>query len=149
MYQRLMAVLGVLAIAGSAAACSSDSIGPNSTEASALAKGSGSGGSGGTSDRIEIQLTAPTNSIFPRADGKATFRNRGGEQQLEIEVEDVPRGTVIDFFVGGAKVGTATANSLGNAALRLNSDEGDTVPSVAGKSVEARSGGSPVVSGSF
>lgn len=147
MYKRLIAVLGAVAIAAGSAACSPDSAGPTAASAAA-AKGSGTGG-GQTADRLEIRLSAPAGSIFANAKGKAKFRDRGGEQQLEIEVENIPAGTVIDFAVGGAAIGSATADALGNASLRLNSDEGDTVPAVAGQSVDATSGGSPVVSGSF
>jgi len=149
MYQQFMAVLSAVAVAGTLGACSTDSTGPANQANVASAKGSGSGGDSDSSDRVEIQLAAPSGAIFPGADGKAKYRDRGGEQQLEIEVEDIPPGTLIDFFVGGAPVGSATADGLGNAELRLNSDEGDAVPNPIGQTVEARSGGALVVSGSF
>lgn len=149
MYQRFMAVLSAVAVAGTLGACSADTTGPGNQATVAAARGSGSGGTSDSSDRLEIELTAPANAIFPEADGKAKYKDRGGEQQLEIEVEDIPPGTLIDYFVGGTAVGSATANGLGNAELRLNSDEGDSVPNPVGQTVEARSGGALVVSGSF
>ena len=99
-----------------------------------------------------IALRPPTtDGAFSRANGEAKFENEGGERELEIEVEDVPPGTALVFYVGDVEVARATADSFGNARINLNSDRGGIVPaSVAGKTVMVRTpDGVVVVSGSF
>ena len=100
---------------------------------------------------VIIALTAPADAAFRSANGKAKFKSRGGERELEIEVEDVRAGTVLVFFLDGAEIGRRTASALGNANLELNSDRGGVVPaSVSGKSVAIRtSSGATVVTGSL
>jgi len=101
----------------------------------------------------ELRATLHGSAAFPGADGKARFRDRGGEQELEVEVEDANRlaGTRLRVFVGGRQVGTLRINRFGNGSLNLNSDRGDNVPAVtAGTTVRVRTaGGTLVVSGSF
>ena len=99
-----------------------------------------------------ILLRPPTtNAAFARANGEAKFENQGGERELEIEVEDIPAGTQLVFYLGDTEIARATANSFGNARINLNSDRGATVPSsVAGKTVVVKTpAGAVVVSGSF
>ena len=99
-----------------------------------------------------VALRPPTtDAAFSRANGEAKFENEGGERELEIEVEDIPAGTALVFYVGDVEVARATADSLGNARINLNSDRGGVVPaSVAGKTVTVKTpAGVVVVAGSF
>jgi hypothetical protein len=99
-----------------------------------------------------IVLRAPaTNPAFARANGEAKFENEGGERELEIEVEDVPAGTALVFYLGDTELARTTADSFGNARINLNSDRGAVVPAtVAGKTVTVKTpAGEIVVSGTF
>ena len=114
----------------------------------ALPAGAQASGSG-----TQLRATLHGSAAFPGADGKARFRDRGGEEELEVEVEDANRlaGTRLRALAGGKQVGTLRINRFGIGSLNLNSDQGDTVPAVkAGTRVRVRTaGGTLVVSGSF
>ena len=132
---RTTATLAVLAFVTTAAACS-DPTGPGTSAAPGPI----------------IALRPPTtDAAFSRANGEAKFENQGGERELEIEVEDIPAGTALVFYVGDVEVARATADSFGNARINLNSDRGGVVPaSVAGKTVTVKTPeGVVVVTGSF
>ena len=141
MIKKLLFVLPLFALLFGAAGMSALTASPASA-----ASGSGSG-----SDRTIIALKG--SAAFPNAKGKAAFRDRGSERELQVEVENVRvlAGTTVSMSVGGVLVGTATVNALGAARLSLNTNLGDSVPvSVSGKSVEVRTAaGVLVVSGSF
>lgn len=141
---RTLAAVGSLA---ALAACNESSpTGIVETDA-ALSRGS-SGGS--TANRVEIVLTRPAGAVFANAKGKAKFASKTGERELQIEVENIPAGTTLNFFVDGVQVGSATASALREANLNLNSQRGDAVPlTVTGKSVSVRTAAGVVVSGSF
>jgi hypothetical protein len=102
--------------------------------------------------RTIVRLIAPAaNAPFPGASGKAQFDTRPGENELEIEVEHVPAGTVVNFFVGDTQVGTATVGTLRETEISLNSRAGDMIPAIgAGTVVSVRTAaGATIVSGSF
>ena len=102
---------------------------------------------------VELQTALHGSAMFPNADGKARFRDRGGEQELEVEVEDAHAlaGTTVRVFVNGNRVGTIRLTRFGNGQLNLNRDQGETVPAVkTGTTVRVRTAaGALVVSGSF
>ena len=103
-------------------------------------------------DPSTIELRPPpTGAAFPGANGQASFENEGGERELEIQVQDVPAGTALVFFLDNAQIATQTADVNGGARINLNSDAGATVPtSVAGKVVSVRTAaGVIVVTGTF
>ena len=114
----------------------------------ALPSGAQASGSG-----TELNAVLHGSAAFPGADGKARFRDRGGEQELEVEVEDAHAlaGTTVRVFVNGKRVGNIRLNRFGNGQLNLNSDQGEAVPAVkAGTTVRVRTAtGALVVSGSF
>jgi hypothetical protein len=175
--RRIAVALTTFAMIG-AAACS-DSTGPASRTATGTAsadRGAGvddnnnnrhGGANGGGQDnngnngnndnnaqrvRTIVQLTAPaTNAAFAGASGKAQFDTRPGENELEMEVEHVPAGTVVNFFVGDTKVGTATVGTLRETEINLNSRAGDVIPTIAaGTAVSVRTAaGAIIVSGTF
>ncbi len=102
--------------------------------------------------RTIVLLTPPAaNAPFAGASGKAQFDTRPGENELEIEVEHVPAGTVVNFFVGDTQVGTATVGTLRETEINLNSRAGDVIPAIAaGTTVSVRTAaGATIVSGSF
>jgi hypothetical protein len=90
---------------------------------------------------------------YPKAKGSAKYRDRGGEQEFQVEVENVKKlaGERLNVFVGGKKVGSLKINNLGAGRLELNSTRGDKVPNISGGSkVQVKTGsGTLVVSGSF
>lgn len=157
--------LFAIALAFGLAACGSPA-GPEGGEI-ALASGSGSG-------EPEIRMEIPLISVdptIPDAKGKAKFRDKGGEKELEIQVENLPQaggglpnpgpapfsivpiggsGDPVEFFVNGAFVGSSAIDALGNARLNINTDLGDAVPMVfVGDVVLATLNGVPVVQGTF
>lgn len=101
----------------------------------ALASGSG--------DRVELSAT------FTVGDAKARFRSRGNQQELQVEVEDLAPGTMIDLLVGGIVVGTEIADGLGNINLNHNTNVDGPFPAgfavAPGTSVLARTAGGDVV----
>jgi hypothetical protein len=102
--------------------------------------------------RVVVLLTPPAaDTAFPGAKGKAQLDSRPGETELEIEVEHIPAGTVVNFFVGGTMVGTATADAFGEAEIELNTKKGDVIPATpAGTTVSAQTAaGHMIVSGTF
>lgn len=92
-------------------------------------------------------------AAYRAADGKAKYKDRGGEREFEVEVEDVRslRGKTLSVFVNGLRVGGARVNSLGEGRLELNSDVGQRVPAVRGGTrVQVKTpAGTLVVSGAF
>lgn len=144
MFRHITIVLGAIALGTATTACE-QALAPIQ-EQPALSRGSGSGSSNET--RLEADLSGVG---YPDADGRARYRDRGGEQELQIEVEDGPANTQITFFVGGDEVGSGTTDEFGSARLNLNSDDGDTVPSVgSGTTVSVEvTGGGVVADGMF
>lgn len=109
-----------------------------------------SGSSSASATRIEIALTRPADAVYRNAKGKAKYATKTGERELQVEVENVPAGTVLTIAVGGTSAGSATADAFGKARLNLNTTLGQTVPMVsAGTTVTVTSAAGPVVSGSF
>jgi hypothetical protein len=136
-------------------ACSDSSpVGLETSSDATLAKGSGStvgSTTKSTASKVEIILSRPANAVFASAKGKAKFASKPSERELQIEVENIPAGTAVVFMLDGAAIGTATANTLREARLNLNSTLGQTVPmSVTGKSVTVMTAaGGAIVAGSF
>ena len=143
---------GALALTG--AACANDPTSPTAQfkhGADDPAVQNQGGGAAANKTIMEIILTgAPS---FTSAKGKAKFTVKGGQRELEIEVENLNRiaGQSVGFFVGGASVGTGIVSALGQADLELNTRLGHTVPaSVAGLAVAVRTAdGTLIASGSF
>lgn len=78
-----------------------------------------------------IALTAPP--LSPGAKGSAKYRDRGGERELQVEVEVAKRlvGTVYRVLVGDAVAGQVRIDAFGRGKLTLNSRRGAVVPVVA------------------
>ena len=148
MTKHMIRILAAIATASAMVACSETQT-ATTTDPTTVAFSKG--GSNTNEASTIIVLTRASTSPFARATGKAKFLAKPNERELEIEVEDVPAGTVLAISLGGKQIGTATANSFGNAELELSSERGATVPaSVTGlKVVVKTTGGVVVVSGSF
>lgn len=106
---------------------------------------------GATATRERIAL-AP-DAAFPAGKGKADFKVKGAERQLEVEVEHIRSlaGQQVTVSVGGVVVATPTVSALGQANVNLNSRTNPATPlTVSGQLVEVRtSTGALIVSGSF
>ena len=103
------------------------------------------------SDDQRITLTG--SAAFPNAKGTAKYRDRGGEREFQVEVENVRRlaGRTLSVFVNGNKVGSMTVNTLGEARFNRNTDLGQRVPVIrSGSRVQVKTAaGRLVVSGIF
>lgn len=139
----------------SLSACSDSPLAPVDVAANAAAARGTSTTQTSTTARIRVfaELTAPAGAADFSAKGKASWdsRNNNTKRELELEVEHLPVGLSVEFFMDGAKVGAATTNSLGKAAVEFSTELGQSVPmSVAGSKVEVRTAaGAVIVNGSF
>jgi len=103
--------------------------------------------------RIEARLAgAAINGLMPT--GHAKFRSRGdGRTELEVEVEHVnlPSGTVLDVLVDGAQTGTITLAPTLEGEFEVESEHGQTVPSITSAStvVVTNAQGQTILSGAF
>ena len=102
--------------------------------------------SGGDGTRIVLKPT----KAFPAAKGSAKFKAKGGERQLEAEVEHIRRlaGKNVTFFVGGKKLGTAKVSGLGAAHIERRNSAAPAVGAGTVVSVKTASG-TLIVRGSF
>jgi hypothetical protein len=101
----------------------------------------------------DIKIALRGSAQFPNAKGSAKYRDRGGEREFQVEVENVKAlaGKTLNVFANGSKVGTMTINQLGAGRLNLNSTRGQNVPRiVSGSKVQVKTGqGVVVVAGQF
>lgn len=84
-----------------------------------------------------IQLAAQPNALPGKA--KAKYRARGGEQELQVELETARRlaGTTWLVAVDNEVVGQLTIDAFGKGRLSLNSRRGDIVPKIQAGTVVA------------
>lgn len=138
-------------------ACAESPVSPISTSAIADAKGTSTTtsttSSSATRIRIYATLLPPSGAPFSNAKGKGSWdsRNNNTKRELELEIEHLPVGTAVEFFVGGVSVGTRTTDALGKAEIEFSTELGQSVPeSVNGLAIEIRNAaGAVLVSGSF
>jgi hypothetical protein len=92
-------------------------------------------------------------AAFSAVNGEAKWTSKGGERELEVELEDAKalRGKRLTVRIGGATVGHMRVSPLGRARLVRATEAGQSVQaSVAGKSVRiTTAGGALVASGRF
>jgi hypothetical protein len=102
---------------------------------------------------VEQRIVLRPAGAFPAAKGSAKFKSKGGERELQVEVEHIRRlaGKRVVFLVAGVKLGSKKVNGLGAAEINRNSDLGQRVPNVRpGTSVKVKTaGGVLIVKGSF
>jgi len=92
-------------------------------------------------------------AAFPGVNGEAKWKSKGGERELEVQIQDATKlaGKRLTVRIGGKVVGHMKVNALGRARLVKSTHAGQSVPtSVAGKAVKIRtSSGMLVASGRF
>ncbi len=137
-------------------ACADSPLDPTSAAASAAAsRGSSATPSTTPTARVRVYafLTPPSGAPYSSANGKASWDSRNGnaKRELELEVEHLPAGLAVEFFVNGVSVGSRTSNSLGKADIEFSTELGQPVPvSVAGSTAEVRTAaGAVIVTGGF
>lgn len=90
---------------------------------------------------------------FPGATGKAVYKVKAGERELQIEVEHVRAlaGKHVNVFVNGNKLTSPVVNSLGTIEVNRNTERGQSVPIIkTGSTVRVRTlGGTMIASGTF
>ena len=101
-----------------------------------------------------IKRAALSGSVaFPGVNGEAKWKSKGGERELEVQIQDAKKlaGKQLAVRIGGKLVGHMKVNALGRARLVKSTQAGQSVPkSVAGKAVKIRtSAGVLVASGRF
>jgi hypothetical protein len=103
--------------------------------------------------RVELNASVQGSASYAEVHGKAVYKERGSERQVEVEVEDANRlaGQRLVVRVGGQRIGTITVNALGAGEISRNSDLGQAVPTVKpGTKVTLKTGaGVLVASGTF
>ncbi|MDH5234573.1 MAG: hypothetical protein OEW77_06395 [Gemmatimonadota bacterium] len=150
---RLIAPAAIIATL-TLSACSDSPLSPIDPLAnSAAARGSSSTSTSTARVRLIASLTPPADGPYRNAKGKAQWDTRDGntKRELEMEVEHIPAGTAVEFFVDGVKVGGATTDALGEAEVSFSTQLGESVPmAAAGLSAEVRTAaGVVIVSGVF
>ena len=139
-------------------ACADSTLSPLGQDMSAAAaKGSGSTSTPSSSSKARIrvyaQLSAPAGAPYANAKGEAKWdsRNSNSKREFEIEVEHLPAGMAVEFFLAGTSLGTATTSSLGKAQLNFSTELRQSVPtSVSGATAEVKTAaGVVIVTGAF
>lgn len=101
----------------------------------------------------DIRISLKGSGQYPNAKGTAKYRDRGGEKEFQVEVENVKAlaGKTLNVLVNGTKVGSLKVSSLGAGSLNMNSSRGNKVPAIkSGSKVQVKtSAGVLVVSGQF
>jgi len=135
-------------------ACADTPLSPLGEQSSAAAaKGSSSTSTSTARIRVFAQLAAPAGAPYAAAKGEAKWdsRNSNTKREFEIEVEHLPAGTAVEFFLAGTSLGTATTNALGKAQLNFSTELRQSVPtSVSGATAEVKTAaGVVIVTGAF
>jgi hypothetical protein len=106
-----------------------------------------------TASALEWRIPLTPSPQYAFAKGKAKYKDRGGEREFQVEVENLRslRGQALNLQVSGAFVGRMTINAFGNGRFSRNSDLGQPVPFVRRGSVVVirRQNGTKVFSGRF
>lgn len=144
----------LLIATGALTACNADSTGPTTPQAiaSSSSDNGASSASSSSSTRVRLEIALKGVAPYTNAKGKAKWSSKTGERELQIEIENVTAGTSVNFYVGGAQVGTTqVTNALRAASINLNTTLGQSVPtSVTGQTVEVKTAaGALVASGTF
>ena len=101
-----------------------------------------------------IKRAALSGSVaFPGVNGEAKWKSKGGERELEVQIQDAKKlaGKQLAVRIDGKLMGHMKVNALGRARLVKSTQAGQSIPaSVEGKAVNIRtSAGTLVASGRF
>lgn len=91
-----------------------------------------------TSSEVIKRAKLSGSSTYPAVNGEAKWTSKGGERELEVQIEDAEKlaGKTLAVRIGGKLVGSMKVNSLGRARLELTTEAGHNAPSsVDGKKV--------------
>jgi len=104
-------------------------------------------GGGGTTRSIALHPSVS----FPNATGKAVYKVKGSERELQIEVEHIKvlAGKHVNVFVNGSQLASPVVSSLGIARVERKTPQ--AVPAIkSGSTVRVRTlGGTLIASGTF
>src|SRR5688572_9722859 len=83
-----------------------------------------------TASALEWRIPLTPTAQYSFAKGKAKYKDRGGEQEFQVEAENLRNliGATLSLHVDRAFVGTMRVNRFGNARFERNSDLGQDVP---------------------
>lgn len=98
--------------------------------------------SGSDRVRAESRLQRAAGSPDTDVQGKVRVESRADREKFTIEAEHLDAGTVVEFFLDGASIGSATADATGEAKLELATNDGAVLP--LGKATAADLSGLPV-----
>jgi len=91
--------------------------------------------SGAGRRRAEQDLTRDPLSSLADVEGEVRIETRSDREKFKVEVDHLAPGTVVEVFLKGtdpaatfASVGTAAADSTGEAQFERNTKDGDTLP---------------------
>ena len=85
-----------------------------------------------TASALEWRIPLTPTPQYSFAKGKAKYKDRGGEREFQVEVENLRslRGQALNLQVNGAFVGRMRINNFGNGRFSRNSDLGQPVPAI-------------------
>ncbi len=86
--------------------------------------GTGAGWAKGDNNRLRLRAGLVGAPAAGDVSGQADFEKRRGRRKFSVEIEGVGAGEVFDVTVDGVKVGTITANGLGNGDLDFDDTAG-------------------------
>jgi hypothetical protein len=102
---------------------------------------------------VNLQIQLKGRRAFPHAAGSSQYQSQPGQSEFQVEVEHVRAlaGKQLLVKVNGTTVGKMKVSTVGQADLTLNSELGQSVPTITGGSVVKvmTSSGALVVSGSY
>ena len=102
---------------------------------------------------VNLQIQLKVRHAFPHAAGSSQYQSQPGQSEFQVEVEHVRAlvGKQLLFKVNGTTVGKMKVSTVGQADLTLNSELGQSVPTITAGSVVkvTTSAGALVVSGSY
>lgn len=80
----------------------------------------------------DLLIALKPSLAFPKAKGTAKYRNRGGKQTLQVEVENLKsvNGQQLQVNIDGAPAGVIVVSPLGKGTLSLSSALHQVVPPV-------------------
>jgi hypothetical protein len=119
----------------------------------ASASAAGARSSAPAAQSVNLQIPLKGRRTFARAAGSSQYQSQPGQSEFQAEVEHVRAlaGKQLLVKVNGTTIGKMKVSSLGQADLTLNSELGQSVPTITGGSAVkvTTSTGAVVVSGRY
>ncbi len=83
-------------------------------------------------DRIRLEAVLQGTDNDPAAFGRARFEVQGDRARFEVRVEGITSASVVFVVVGEDFLGAIELDDQGRGELRLDSQNGDVIPEIAG-----------------